>query len=164
MTSAPAPQPKSTKPKVLIAGLVTAVIAVLLCGGGAAMIYLQGKAIADAPVHQGSHTVQLEEGESTAIWSQRTIGCTVVGPEGPVRDSGSSSQSVDVAGTQWERVFAIDAESAGDYEITCSGPFVTGDSVSFAGLVPAAIGAGLGCISVVVVIIGLVLWLSKRRA
>lgn len=105
---------------------MTAVIAVLLCGGGAGSFYLQGKAVQDAPVRQGSHTVELESGESTAIWSVQPNGCSVTGPEGPVHDSSSASMSVDSEDGEIHRIFAIDASQSGSYEITCSGPFEVG--------------------------------------
>lgn len=165
MTPTLPPQPKSSsRPTVLIIGLVTAVVAVLLCGGGAGSFYLQGKAVQDAPVREGSHTVELESGESTAIWSIQPNGCSVAGPDGPVIDSSSATMSVDSEDGEIHRIFAIDATQSGSYEITCSGPFVVAESLSVGGLLPAAIGAGLGCLSIVVIIIGLVLWLVRRRA
>ncbi|NYF98183.1 hypothetical protein [Janibacter cremeus] len=163
-SSLPSLSNASGRPTTLIVGLVLAVLALLLCVGGAGFLFLEVQDVTDEPVHEGSHTIQLEAGESTAVWSSHAQAtCSVAGPDGPVSDSGTASQTVTFGGQELQRIFAIDAGSAGSYAISCSAPFIVADSLNMGAFVPVALGSGLCCFSVFVIIVGLVLWLSKRK-
>lgn len=166
MSYAMPPQPaKRGKPWTLIIGGVLTLVALLFCLGGGIPTVSYAADLIDAPQHNGAHTVQLDEGESAAVWVEAGTGttCSVNGPSGPVSNDGGSSQSVNVNDRELERAFAFDAPSDGSYTISCSGTFVVGDSMPVLATVAMGIGGLLCCISVVMLIIGLVLWLNKRK-
>lgn len=151
------------KPWTLIIGGILALLALLLCCGGGLLSIGPVQDLADQPVRTGSHTVQLDEGESTGVWSEsETTSCSALGPNGPVSDSGSSTQSVTWGGKELERVMRVEADRSGSYTISCSAPFVVGEGFPVGGIVTAAVGGFLGCISLVVLVVGLALWLIKR--
>lgn len=156
---------KRGKPWTLIIGGVLTLLALLLCCGGGIPTVGYASDLMDAPEHNGSHTVQLDEGESAAVWVEAGTGttCSVHGPSGSVSNEGGSSQSVNVNERELERAFAFDAPSDGSYTISCTGTFVVGDSMPMAGVIAMGLGGALCCISVIVLIIGLVLWLNKRK-
>lgn len=100
-----------------------------------------------------------------AVWSETaTASCTVTGPAGAVSDSGTGDQSVTAGDKTLHRVMAFDAEQGGGYTISCTAPFVVGDNLSVGSIVMASIGGALCCLAVVVTVIGLVVWLRRRRA
>ena len=88
---------------------------------------------------------------------------TVTGPSGSVSDASGSTQTTSWGEEQYHRVFAIEADQAGDYTINCASPFRVGDSLSTGGFIGMGVGAGLGCLAVVLMGIGLVLWLTRRK-
>ncbi|MFX4286465.1 hypothetical protein ACQBJO_00480 [Janibacter sp. G349] len=162
----PPQQPtKRGTPWVLVTGLVILLISFVLCGIGGFAVLGQSQDLADEPMQTGAFTVTLEEGESVAVWSEtESASCTVTGPAGAVTDSGSGDQTVTAGGKTLHRVMAIDADQAGSHTITCTAPFVVGDNLSVGSIVLASIGGALCCIAVVVTVVGLVLWLRRRRA
>lgn len=160
------PQPaKRGTPWTLIIGGIIALLAVLLCCAGGFLTFGPVQDLAEQPMQTGSHVVELEEGESTGVWSENEFAsCSASGPSGPVSDSGSAGQSVTWGDTELERIMLVEAEESGSYTITCSAPFVVGDGLPTAGVVTASIGGFLCCIGTVVTVIGLVLWLVKRKS
>ncbi|HIZ99118.1 MAG TPA: hypothetical protein H9805_11145 [Candidatus Janibacter merdipullorum] len=161
----PQPAQKSGKPWTLIIGGVITLLAILLCCGGGIPMASYASDLMDAPEHQGAHTLQLDEGESAAVWTEAGAGttCSVSGPSGSVSNEGSAEQTLTVNGKELERTFAFDAPADGSYTVTCSGTFVVGDSMPMAAVAVMVGGGALGCLAVVLVIVGLVLWLSKRK-
>lgn len=162
----PQPAQKAGKPWVLIIGGVTALLAVLMCCGGGIPTVSYTADLMDAPEYQGAHTLQLDEGESTAVWTESGTGttCSVSGPSGPVNNEGSSDQTLTVNGKDLQRTFAFDAPSDGSYTVTCSGTFIVGDSLPMAGILAMAAGGGIGCLAFVLLVVGFVLWLNKRKS
>ncbi len=123
-----------------------------------------GQDLADSPEYTGSHTVTLQEGDTRAVWSSdESASCSVTGPSGSVSDASGSTQTTSWGEEQYHRVFAIEADQAGDYTINCASPFRVGDSLSTGGFIGMGVGAGLGCLAVVLMGIGLVLWLTRRK-
>ncbi|MEK4242606.1 MULTISPECIES: hypothetical protein [unclassified Janibacter] len=162
----PPQQPtKRGTPWVFVTGLVILLISFVLCGIGGFSVFGQSQELADEPMQTGSYSVTLEEGESVAVWSETaTASCTVTGPAGAVSDSGTGDQSVTAGDKTLHRVMAFDAEQGGGYTISCTAPFVVGDNLSVGSIVMASIGGALCCLAVVVTVIGLVVWLRRRRA
>lgn len=158
------PPAKGGKPWLLIVGAVLAIIAVALCCVGGFMTVGSGQDLANSPEYTGSHTVTLQEGDTRAVWSSdESASCSVTGPSGSVSDASGSTQTTSWGEEQYHRVFAIEADQAGDYTINCASPFRVGDSLSTGGFIGMGVGAGLGCIAVVLMGIGLVLWLTRRK-
>lgn len=159
------PAPSSGKPWTLIIGGIISLLALLLCCGGGIPTVSYITDLMDAPEHNGSHSVQLDEGESAAIWVEADSGttCSVAGPSGPVSDEGGAEQTVELNGKELERTFAFDAPADGSYTITCSGTFIVADSMPMATVALMGIGGALCCLGVVVVAVGGVLWLTKRK-
>lgn len=165
MSSMP-PQPAARRgtPWTLIIGGVIALLAVLLCVGGGILTVGPVQDLVDQPMRTGSHVVELEEGESVGVWSEDDLAtCSVTGPSGPVDDAGGADQSVTWGDRELGRVMVVEAEESGSHTITCSAPFVVGEGFPVPGVIAMVIGGSLCCISVVVIVIGLVLWLTKRR-
>lgn len=165
MTYAMPPQPaRRGKPWLLIIGSTLLLISLLLCAVGGFMGLGPVKELADQPEQTAPHSVQLAEGDSRAVWSQTSgTSCTVTGPSGPVSDSSSGSSSTTWGDKSFERVMSFEADQSGDYTVSCTAPFVVGDNVSMGGIVMASIGGLLCCLSAVLVLVGFVLWLMKRR-
>lgn len=166
MSYAMPPQPtKAGKPWTLIIGGVVALIALLLCCGGGIPTANYVTDLMDAPEHNGSHSVQLDEGESAAVWVEAGTGttCSVTGPSGPVSNDGVSSQTVTVNNRDLEREFAFEAPSDGSYMVTCSGTFIVGDSLPIGSVAALGIGGAVCCLSVVLLVVGLILWLRRRN-
>lgn len=160
----PASPTKGGKPWLLVLGAVLALLAIVLCCGGGALTFSKGKAITESTEYTGSHTLALEEGDSIAVWSTDDLNvCSATGPAGPVSDAGGASQTITWGDAEYERVMAIDATEAGDYTITCSSPFVVSDSLTNVGFIGMGVGGLLGCLSVVLLVIGFVLWLTRRQ-
>lgn len=159
------PAARAGKPWTLIIGGVVILLALLLCCGGGIPTIGYVTDLMDAPEHTGSHSVQLDEGESAAIWVEADSGtsCSVTGPSGSVSNEGGADQTVSLNGQELERAFAFDAPADGSYAITCTGTFIVGDSMPMTTVVLMGIGGALGCIGVVVLVVGLVLWLSRRK-
>lgn len=152
------------KPWLLISGAVLLLVSLALCGIGGFTTFSQGQDLADQPEQTGSHTVQLAADESIAVWSSsETNACSATGPGGPVSDAASGTQNVSMGGTPLYRNMVIEADQAGDYTITCASPFVVGDSLGVGGFAALGIGSALCCLASILVIIGFVLWLIKRK-
>ena len=156
---------KKNRPWLLIIGGVLGLIALLLCGFGGFATYAHAKEIADATPVTGSQAVHLDEGESIAVWSEvEGNACSATEPSGAeVSDAGVGAQSVTWGDREMHRAMKVEATQAGDHTITCSLPFVVGESVSWSGVAIAVIGGGLACLSVILVVIGFVLWLMRRK-
>jgi hypothetical protein len=165
MTYPAAPQqPTRRRPWVLIIGATLLLVALLLCSVGGFMSLGPVKDLADRPEQTAPQTVQLTQGDTRAVWSQTSgATCTVTGPGGPVSDSSSGGSSMTWGDKTLERVMSFEADQTGDFTVSCTAPFVIGDNVSVGGIVMASIGSALCCISVVLLVVGLVLWLSRRR-
>lgn len=158
------PPAKKKTPWVLIIGGVLGLIAIVLCAVGGFLTFSPVQDLAEQPQRTGSHEVQLDEGESIGVWSEdASASCTAAGPAGPVSDSGGSTQTVTWGDTELERVMLVEADQSGSYTISCSAPFVVGDGLPVGGVVTAALGGALCCIAVVVLVVGLVIWLTKRK-
>lgn len=156
---------KPGKPWVLIIGGITALIALLFCCGGGVPTATWASDLMDAPERAGSHSVQLDKGDSVAVWVEAGSGtsCRVTGPSGPVSNEGSSDQTMTVNDRELQREFSFDAPSDGSYMITCSGTFVVGDDLPVLGVSAMGIGGALCCLSSILVIVGGILWLTKRK-
>lgn len=166
MTYAMPPQPaKKGKPWTLIIGGIVALIALLLCCGGGIPLFSWASDLMDAPERTGSHSVQLDEGESVAVWVEADTGttCSATGPGGPVSSEGVSDQTMSVNDRELERELSFEAEESGSYTINCTGTFVVGDDLPVGGISVAAIGGALCCLSSILVIVGGILWLTKRK-
>lgn len=164
-------QPAPTQPGrggtqwLFIVGVVLLLVALLMCGIGGFTGMRPALDLADKPEQTAPQSVQLEEGESVSVWSQTSSAtCTVLGPGGPVSNSGTSEQNISLGDKEFHRVMAFDADRAGSYTVSCTAPFVVGDGIGVGGIVVAALGSGLCCLAVVLVVVGLVLWLRRRRS
>lgn len=166
MTYAMPHQPvRRGKPWLLIIGAVLLLASLALCGIGGFTTLAKGKEITDSPEYTGSHVVQIDAGDSVAVWSTDDLAsCTAVGPGGPISDSGGASQTVTWGETELERVMLVEADQSGEHTITCTSPFHLGDDLSMGGFAALGIGSLLCCLSGVLVVIGFVLWLMKRRS
>jgi len=160
------PPPKKSRAHVWVLGIggVIVVLSLLFCAGGGLGVFNAAKELIDQPMHHGSYTVQLDEGESTSVYSEdESATCSATGPEGPVSDSSVANESVAFGDRDLHRVMAIDAEGSGDYTIQCSAPFVVGEGVSTVGIVLATVGGLLCALGSIVVIVGVILWIVRRR-
>lgn len=166
MSYAMPPQPaKKGKPWTLIIGGIVALIALLLCCGGGIPTVGYASDLMDAPERNGSHSVQLDEGESVAVWVESGTGttCSAIGPGGSVSNEGITDQTVTVNDRELERELGFEAEESGSYTITCSGTFVVGDDLPMGAVTIMAIGGAFCCLASVLVIVGGILWLTKRK-
>lgn len=165
MSYAMPPQPaQQGKPWTLIIGGIIAVVSLLLCCGGGFLFFGPVQDLVEQPMHNGSHVVQLEEGESTGVWSENDLAsCSATGPSGPVTDSGGASQTVTWGDTELERIMAIEADESGSYTITCSAPFVVGEGFNVPGVILSSVGGFFCCLSVVLLVVGGILWLTRRK-
>ena len=168
MSYPPAYQPPQKKSRahvwVLGIGGVLLVISLLFCAGGGFGTFNAAKDLVDQPMHHGSYTVALEDGESTSVFSEDELAtCTASGPNGPVENTAVADENVSFGDRDLHRVMAIDADGSGDYTINCTAPFVVGEGVSAVGIVAATIGGLLCCLGSVVLIVGLVIWIVRRR-
>ena len=166
MTYAMPPQPaKKGKPWTLIIGGIVALIALLLCCGGGVPTVSWASDLMEAPERNGSHSVTLDEGESVAVWVEAGTGttCSATGPGGPVSSEGISEQTMNVNERELEREMSFEAEESGSYTITCSDTFVVGDDLPVGGAAVMAIGGAFCCLSSILIIVGGILWLTKRK-
>lgn len=161
----PAPQKKSRAHVwVLGIGAAIAIISILLCVGGGFSVFSDAKDLVDQPMHHGSHTVQLEEGETTDVYSESQMtSCTATGPNGPVADKGVANETISMGNKELHRAMKIEAQASGDYTITCSDPFVVGEGFSVGGLF-LMIASVFGCIiGSILLLVGVVIWALRRR-
>lgn len=157
---------KGGKPWLLISGGIIVLLSLVLCGIGGFMAVPQMQDIGEAEQITGSTTVTLEEGESTNAWVEEGsyATCSAIAPDGSsVPDASNGEQTVSWGNDSYERAFAIEAEQSGQYTISCSAPFVLGDGISTGGILVASGGGVLCCIGFLVLVIGLVLWLVRRK-
>ncbi len=156
---------KGGRPVLLIIGGAVLLLSLLLCGiGGFRMVGgMQG--LAEEPERTGSHTITAAEGDTISVWAEpdAAISCTVDGPSGPLADESSASMSSTVGDRELERVMAVNATEAGDYTVSCNEPFVVATNVSMSGLWIASVGGALCCLGSVLAIVGLIVWLSRRK-
>lgn len=160
------PPPKKSRAHLWVLGIggVIVVLSLLLCAGGGFGTFSAAKDLIDQPMHHGSYSVSLEDGESASVFSEDELAtCTASGPNGPVEDTAVADENVTFGDRDLHRVMAFDADGSGDYTVNCSAPFVVGDGVSVVGIVVASIGGLLCCLGSVTVIIGFVVWLVRRR-
>ncbi|WP_068249459.1 hypothetical protein [Janibacter corallicola] len=160
------PPPKKSRAHAWVLGIggVLVLLSLLLCAFGGFGAFNAAKDLVDQPMHHGSYTVALEDGESTSVFSEDELAtCTASGPNGPVENTAVADENVSFGDRDLHRVMAIDADGSGDYTINCTAPFVVGEGVSVAGIVAASIGGALCCLGSVVVIIGLIIWIVRRR-
>lgn len=168
MSYQPAYQPPQKKSRahvwVLGIGGVLVVLSLLLCAGGGFGTFNAAKELIDQPMHSGSYTVSLEDGESTSVFSENEFAsCTASGPNGPVENTAVADENVSFGDRDLHRVMAIDADGSGAYTFNCSSPFVVGQGISVVGTVVATIGGLLCCLGSVVVIVGFVIWIARRK-
>lgn len=167
MSFPPHSPPPATRgrPWVLIVGSVLLLISLLLCAVGGFLGVGPIMDLADQPESTAPQTVQLAQGDSRAVWSQtQGASCTVRGPDAAmVTDSSTGESSASWGGKSFERVMSFEADTAGDYTVSCTAPFVVGEDMSVGGIIMATFGSMLCCFAVVIVAVGLVLWLRRRR-
>lgn len=162
---APHAQPKKRRPWLLIIGALIMILSAALGALGLFLGISPAAELTDEQPITGSTVINLEEGESTNVWSESVAtSCTVTGPDGaPVSDSGTGTQTISLNDTSLHRVMKIEASAGGDHTVSCSNPFVLGEGISPAWLAMGPIG-GLGCcLGLVLTIIGFVLWLVNRN-
>ncbi|WP_156466082.1 hypothetical protein [Janibacter sp. Soil728] len=160
------PQPAERgRPWVLIVGSVLLLVSLLMCAVGGFLGVRPLLDLADQPEQTAPQVVQLAQGDSRAVWSQtQGASCTVTGPDAAmVTDTSTGESSASWGGKSFERVMSFEADTAGDYTVSCTAPFVVGDDMSIGGIVMGTFGSMLCCFAVVILAVGLVLWLSRRR-
>lgn len=152
------------KPWLLIAGLLSLLVSLALCGLGGFRAFDDIRGLSEEPYRSGAHTVTLAEGETTSVWGDQgtTTTCGATGPSGAVDDSGTGTQEVAYGERSLQRVMSITAEQAGDYTISCDQQFVVGNAVGTGGIVLTGLSGLLCCIGLPLAIIGLILWLRRR--
>lgn len=169
----PAPAKKPSKaPKILIIlGAVVLVLSVII-GIVVAVIGLGGAfSTADEleVFDSGSGTITAEAGESLQIYAPEGMGTPVCMVDGPSVGEGTIQTSTITAdGTNWASIDSFTAESAGDYTVDCdSGPVAVGPPVSigsiFAGVGGIFLAIGGGAIGFVLLLIGVILVLVRRK-
>lgn len=158
-------EPRRGSPWLLIIGGILALIATLVCCGGLFFTGSYAMDLQDATKHTGSHTMQLEKDESVALWVEEGSGaaCSVSGPSGAVSNDAGSDQTLSINGEDYQRAFAFDAPQEGTYTASCTGTYVVGESLPMGSVGVMGIGGALCCVSVIVIVIGLVVWLKKRN-
>lgn len=155
---------RKKRPWLLIIGGVLAVLSLLLCFGGGFGVFSGVQDLADQQAHNGSHTVQLDEGESTGVYAENpATTCTATGPDGPVPDSADASETVSWGDTELVRVMEVEATTTGEYTISCSDAFVVGEGLPIGSMVVAIIGGAVCVLASILLIIGVILWAVRRR-
>ncbi|APX32832.1 hypothetical protein BH708_08990 [Brachybacterium sp. P6-10-X1] len=176
--SGPVPTPKKTgkAPVILIvlggvilavsviAGIVITVIGISSAAGG----------ISDIEVlDSGSGTVTAEEGDLLQFYAKAGTpmpSCQVVGPsDGALSDGPNRTSSTTIDGTQWESFDIAEVKESGEFEIDCGGtPVAVGPPVSIGGIFGAVggvlLGVGGGFVGFVLLAIGVILLIMRRRA
>lgn len=160
----PGQAPRRGKPWLLIISGVVSALALLLCAVGGFLTFGTIADLDGATTYTGSTTVTLSEGEKKSVFSQGESDiCTVSGPGGMV-DSGTATD-VSVAWDQdeWHQVASFTAETDGAYTVTCGDQFVVIDAPSTAGSLIGIAGGVLCCLGGIGLVIGLILWLTRRK-
>ncbi|MBM6545065.1 hypothetical protein JNO54_02780 [Janibacter sp. YIM B02568] len=161
----PGPAPRRGKPWLLIIGGLVLLLSLVLCTVGGVMTVQAAGDLADAPVRTGSHTVVSDGSEAVTVWAPKGEGtrCEVTGPSGPVTEEETTAlDSVAAGDSEYEYVTGFTTDEAGDYVVSCSGPFVVSE-FSMTGAIIALVGGSLCCLGVVLAGIGLLLWLIRRK-
>lgn len=173
--SAPPPSPYQTtgpgeparrgKPWLLIIGGLVLLLSLVLCSIGGLMTVRAAGDLSDEPMRTGSHTVAAQSGEVVSVWAPKDAGttCQATGPSGPVLTEGDvTGLSIEAGGSEYEQVYGFTTQAAGDYVISCDGPFVVAD-FAMTGVIVALVGGSLCCLGSVLAGIGLLMWLSRRK-
>lgn len=157
------PQPPKSRPWVLLVGAGMLLVALVLIIIGAFMAIGPVQDLADQPEQTAPYAVQLEQGEEAAVWSQTPgTSCTVDGPSGAVSDTSTGDATMTWGDRTLERVMSFEAAEAGEHTVSCTAPFVVGADSPTGGILVASLGSGLCCFSVVVLVVGLVVWMVRR--
>lgn len=172
--SAPPPSPYQTShagepprrgtPWLLIIGSLILLLSLVLCTVGGVMTAQAASDLADQEVRMGSHTVVAGGSEVVSVWAPKDAGttCQATGPSGPVVADQGSNLDIVAGDSEYEHVLGFTTSEAGDYVISCTGPFVVSD-FSMTGAIIAIVGGSLCCLGVVLAGIGLILWLRRRK-
>ena len=159
------PPTRRGSPVVLLIGLAIMVVAALLLVIGGFRLFSFSSDLVDKPEQTTPQTVTLEEGETIAMWSTAEyVSCTVTGPAGEVPDRSFGDETVSWGGKELHRQRVFEAQQDGEHTISCSGPFVVGGTLPKSSMVMMSGGGVLCCPGVLVLVVGLVLWLRRRRA
>lgn len=160
----PAPAQKRGRPWLIIIGGVLVVLALLLCVVGGVTTFTGVQDLAEQEPHTGSYTIQLEEGESTGVWSEDpATSCTATGPTGDVTDPAFGTSTVTWGDTELTKAIEVDATTTGEYTISCTSPFVVGDGFSAGSIITGVIGGAVCVLASLLLLVGVILWAVRRR-
>jgi hypothetical protein len=163
-TTGPGEPPRKGKPWLLIIGGLILLLSLVLCSVGGVMTAQAAGDLADQPMRTGNHTVAADSGEIVSVWAEKGAGttCQATGPSGPVSQGDTTGLDIVAGDSEFEQVLGFTTDQAGDYVVTCDGPFVVTD-FSMTGAIIAIVGGSLCCLGGVLAGIGLLLWLVRRK-